>query len=223
MDLGVLPEAACLLGQDQVGPHAAPGEVPDAVGVLGAVGVGVEVPHALPPRVLEQLDDVEGVTDAFGAEPEVLVELADPLGVEVDVEELVVPEGLGHGVGERQPAHGLVGELGVESHHVGPLELADEGQGVADRGQEDVAAGFVRLGLEGDAQAEVPAADVLAAEVDGFLVAVERGPDVLGRVGLDALAAAPHDVNLGAELGPEVHGLARLPHGEAGGPRDRWP
>ena len=74
------------------------GEVPDAVGVFGAVGVGVEVPHAVPPCVLEELHDVEGVADALGAEPEVLVELADPLRVEVDVEELAVPEGLGDAV-----------------------------------------------------------------------------------------------------------------------------
>ena len=35
------------------------------------------------------LDDVEGITDPLGAEPEVLVKLADPLGIEVDVEELL--------------------------------------------------------------------------------------------------------------------------------------
>ena len=108
-----------------------------------------------------------------------------------------------------------MGELGVQTHHVGPLELADEGQGVADRGQEDVAARLVGLRLEGDAQTEVLRSDVLAAEVDGLLVAVERGTDVLGRVGLDALPAAPHHVDLGAELGPELHRFARLPHGEA--------
>ncbi len=56
------------------------------------------MPHALPPCVLEDLYDVEGVADAFGAEPEVLVELADPLRVQVDVEELAVPEGLGNAV-----------------------------------------------------------------------------------------------------------------------------
>ena len=68
------------------------GEVPHAVVVLGAVGVGVEVAHPVPPGVLEQLHQVERVTDALAPEAEVLVVLADALGVEVDVEELVVPQ-----------------------------------------------------------------------------------------------------------------------------------
>ena len=66
-----------LLPQDQVGAHAAAGEVPDAGFVLGAVGVRVEVAHARAIRVLEQLHEVERVPDALGPEPEVLVVLAD--------------------------------------------------------------------------------------------------------------------------------------------------
>ena len=207
-------EAADLVGQNQVGADAAAGEVPDAVGVFGPVGVGVEVPHAVPPGVLEDLDDVEGVTDPLGAETEVLVELADPLGVEVDVEELLLPEGLGDGVGEGQAAHRLVGELGVDSDHVGLLERPDEGEGVTDGRKEDVAPRLVRLGLEGDAQAQAAVGDVLAAEVDRFLVAVQCQADVLGGVGLDPLAPSPHHEDIGAELAPELDGLACLLDGE---------
>ena len=72
-------EALGLLAQDQVGAHAAAGEVPHAVGVLGAVGVRVEVAHAVPAGVLEQLHEVERVADALGAEAEVLVVLAGTL------------------------------------------------------------------------------------------------------------------------------------------------
>src|ERR687892_909614 len=108
LDLGVLGEAAGLVPQDEVGAHAAPGEVPHAVGVLGAVGVGVEVPHPVPAGLLQQLRQVEGVANPLAAEAEVLVELADALGVEVDVEELAVPEALAHRVVERQPRHRLV-------------------------------------------------------------------------------------------------------------------
>ena len=113
-----------------------------------------------------------------------------------------------------QARHRLVGELRVEADHVGPLELADEGQRVADGRQEDVAPRLVRLGLERDPHAVAPLADVLAAQVDRLLVAVEREPDVLGRVGLDALAAAPHHEDLGAQLGAEVDGVERLAHRE---------
>ena len=152
LDLGVVVEAARLLREDEVGAHATASEVPHAVGVLGAVGVGVEVAHARPARVLEQLHEVEGVADALGPEPEVLVELADALRVEVDVEQLPVPQRLGHGVGEVQAGHRLVGELGVQADHVRPLELVDERQRMADRRQEHVAAGLVGLRLEGDTQ-----------------------------------------------------------------------
>ena len=53
-------EARDLVLEDQVGPHAVVGEVPDSLLVLGAVGVAVEVAHAVPARVLEQLDREEG-------------------------------------------------------------------------------------------------------------------------------------------------------------------
>ena len=210
LDLLVLVEAPCLVGQDQVGAHATAGEVPDAVAVLGAVRVGVEVPHALPAGVLEELDDIEGVTDALGAEAEVLVELPDPLGVEVDVKELVVPERLRDGVREGQTAHRLVGELGVQAHHVGVFERSDEGQCVADGREEDVPAGLVRLGFEGDAQAEITGADVLTDEVDGLLVAIERKADILCRLGLDAFASTPHDEDVGAQFRTQFRRLAGL-------------
>ena len=191
-----------------------PREVPHALGVLGPVGVGVEVPHAVPAGVLEQADQVEGVADAFGSEAEVLVVLPDPLRVEVDVEQLPLPQGLGDGVRERESRHGLVGELGVEADHVGPLELADERQRVADGREEEVTARLVRLGLERDAQVVAALADVLAAQVDGFLVPVERGAHVLGRVGLHPLATAPHHVDVRAQLGAEIDGVERLAHRE---------
>ena len=44
--------------------------------------------------------------------------------------------------------------------------------------------------------------DVLADEIDRLLVAVERQPDVLGRLGLHPLAPAPQDEHVGAELAP---------------------
>src|SRR5687768_3792075 len=53
-------ELAHLLFQDEVGAHAALCELPDAVLVLGAVGVGVEVARAVVAVVLEELDQEEG-------------------------------------------------------------------------------------------------------------------------------------------------------------------
>jgi len=138
-------EAPCLLAQDQVGAHGGGRELPDAVGVLGAVRMAVEVAHAVPAGVLQELDQVEGVAHALGAEA-VVVELAGPLGIQIDMEELPLPERLGHAVVEGEARHRLVGELGVETHHLGVLELRNEGEGVADGRQQDVAARLVGLG-----------------------------------------------------------------------------
>ena len=52
-------------------------------------------------------------------------------------------------------------------------------------------------------------------QVDGLAVAVECAADVLRCVVLGALAAAPHDEGLGAELGTEVELAHRLAHREA--------
>ena len=58
---------------------------------------------------------------------------------------------------KERPLIGLVGELGVQPDHLGMLQRADEGEGVADGGEEDVAPRLVGLGLEGDAQTRGPA------------------------------------------------------------------
>ncbi len=84
------------------------------------------------------------------------------------------------------------------------LQLADERQRVADRRQQDVAPGLVRLGLKGEADVVVALAYVAAEQVDGLFVAAERGPHVLGRVRLGPLAAAPAHVGGGAQRGGQV-------------------
>src|SRR5436305_10798582 len=86
LDFGVVIEALHLLLQNQVGAHAAGGEGPDAVLVLRAVGVAVEMPHAGPAGVLEQLDEEKRRLGVVAPEPQVLVEAPRLLPVQVDVE-----------------------------------------------------------------------------------------------------------------------------------------
>src|SRR5215210_8318532 len=57
LDVGIRVELRDLLLQDEIGAHAAGSEVPDALLILGAIGVTVEVLHAVPLRVLEQLHE----------------------------------------------------------------------------------------------------------------------------------------------------------------------
>ena len=78
--------------------------------------------------------------------------------------------------------------------------------------------GSLGLGSSAMRRRRPRSADVLADEVDGLLVAVERQSHVLGGFGLHALAAAPQDEDLCPELGAELDGLARLLDREAPDP-----
>ena len=100
-----------------------------------------------------------------------------------------------------RPGHRLVRDLGVDADHLGALERRDEVQRVADGRQEDVAARLVGLGLHREAQVVALVEHVVAEHVDRLAVALERVARVLGDAGLGALAPAPEDVDLGAELG----------------------
>ena len=120
------------------------------------------------------------------------------------MEELARPQRQGDALRVVEARHLLVADLGVEADDVGVLQAVDERDRVADRRQQDVAAGLVGLGLERDAQAVALLLDVRGDGVDALGVAVVRGVEVLGGVVLGALAATPHDERVGAQLGGEV-------------------
>ncbi len=221
LHLGVLPERLGPFLQEQVGAHVGRGGRPHAVHRLRPVRLVVEVPgpvvggSAVGAAVLEQVDQRERVEEVTVAEDEVLVELGAVLAVQVDVEELVVPERLRHRVGEVEVRHLLVADLGVHPHHRLVLEARDEGEGVADGRQEDVAPRLVGLRLQGEADPVAAVLDVLGEGVDRLSVTVERGAQVLGHVHLGTLPAPPEDVGGGAELGGQVEVAHHLPEGEA--------
>ena len=72
------------------------------------------------------------------------------------------------------------------------------------RGEEDVAARLVRLGLQRDSQVRASGLDVCRDRVHPFLVALERGVQVLGPVIFRALTAAPHDKRRRTHLDGDV-------------------
>ena len=73
LDLRVGAEGPHLLAQDQVVAHAALGGGPDAVLVLGARRLEVEVPGAVVAAVLDDVDGPERAAGVAGAEAQVLV------------------------------------------------------------------------------------------------------------------------------------------------------
>jgi hypothetical protein len=124
--------------------------LPYPVHVLGAGWLEVEVARSLVAARLEDVDGPESAPSVAGAEAEVLVVPRPVLTVEVDVEELSMPERLSQAVGVVEPRQLLVTDLWVEPDHFGVLELIDEGQRVSDGGEKDVPARLVGLGLDGD-------------------------------------------------------------------------
>ena len=62
-------------------------------------------------------------------------------------------------------------------------ELVDERERMADGWQEEIAAGLVGLGLDGDVELVAAIEDVLAAQVDRLGVTIERGGNVRGDTG----------------------------------------
>ena len=108
------------------------------------------------------------------AEHQVLVVLDAALAVEVDVEQLARPQCLRDAVGEVQAGHLFVAGLRVQADDVTVLELGDEGQAMAHRGQEDIAAGFVGLRLKGDPHAVALVLDVARGGIHALLHAVQR-------------------------------------------------
>src|SRR3954469_10950698 len=90
-NLRVGPEGLHLVPQDQVVAHAGAGGLPDALDVLGArrlvVEVQVAVVGAAAARAQQRVDRPEGAAQVARPEAQVLVEARPVLAVEVDVEE----------------------------------------------------------------------------------------------------------------------------------------
>src|SRR3954464_1378230 len=133
LDLRIGIELRDLLLEDEIGAHAAGREVPDPLLIFRAVRVAVEVPHAGPLRVLEQLDEEERGLRILAAEAMVLIVAAGLLRVEIDVEELPRLERLRDTVRELEAGHGIVRDLGIQADHLRMIERIDDRQRVADR------------------------------------------------------------------------------------------
>ena len=152
LDFGIGVELRDFFLEDQVGPHAARGKVPDPGFIFGAVGVAIEVPHAGPLGILEELDEEERALGIVAAESQILVVAPNLLAVEIDVEQLPGLERLGDGVREIEARHPFVRDFRIDAHHVRMIQRINEREHVPGGRQEDVAARLVRFGLECQAQ-----------------------------------------------------------------------
>ena len=126
------------------------------------------------------------------------------------VEQLAGVERLGELVIGIQARHLDVGGFGIDADHLRMIERGDEGQHAADGRQIEVAARLVRLRLDGELDVVALAEDVIAQEVDGLAEPLGRLDRILAGVHLDALASAPEDENLRAQLGRHVDGPHHL-------------
>src|SRR5690625_37340 len=204
LHLGFGAECPHLVAQDQVVRHARCRRDPHAFVVLGTRGLVVEMHGTVVASVHQRVDHPEGASDIADAEAEILVVARTVLAVEVDVEQLVLPQRLGVPVCGVEPGHLLVTDLGVDSEHLGAIEGVDERECMTDGGEEDVAARLVRLRFDGEPQIVAAFVNVLAEHVASLAIPGEGGAYILRPARFGALASAPAHVHLCAELGSEV-------------------
>src|ERR1700722_13563689 len=84
------------------------------------------------------------------------------------------------------------------------LQLRDEGKRVPDGGKENVAARLIGLGLDGKTHGVALLDDIPGEDVEGLLVAVKRGANVLCGAGLRTFATSPEHHDARTELGSEI-------------------
>ena len=155
LDFAIGIPAGGFFFEDEVGAHTAPSEGFDTIVIVGAEGMGIEVFVAAVAHILEEFDQHESAFDVGCAKAEVLVIAPHDLVIEVDMEELAHFPGLGDAMQKVQPGHRFVGNFGIDADHFGVVEGVDEGQGMPDGGQKDVASGFVGLGFDGELEVVV--------------------------------------------------------------------
>lgn len=98
---------------------------------------------------------------------------------------------------------------------LGALQGVDERDRVAEGGEQDVAARLVRLRLDREPDVVALVGHVVAEQVDGLPVALQRGTHVFRRVVLRALATTPHDERARTELCAQVELTEHLAQREA--------
>ena len=151
--------------------------------VLGAGRLVVEVPRAVVgaaavrAAVLQQVDQAEGVDQVAVPEHQVLVELDAALAVEVDVEQLAVPQRLGdrRARSSARPS-ARARPRGSTPTMSGWSSECDERQRVPDGRQQDVAARLVRLRLDREPDVVALVGDVAGEQVHRLAVAVRARP-----------------------------------------------
>ena len=83
---------------------------------------------------------------------EVLIKAADVLVVEVNMEKFTGIPGLRHGVHKVQAGHHIMRHFRVNAHHFRVIEGGDKAKHGACRGQINVTAWFIGLGLDREPQ-----------------------------------------------------------------------
>ena len=91
------------------------------------------------------------------------------------MEELAGVQRLRQGVRVVQAGHLLVSGFGVQADDITVVELGNQSQSVTNGGKEDIAAGFVGLGLKTDAEVVSAGLDVSRNSIQAFAVAIKSG------------------------------------------------
>src|SRR5665213_235075 len=124
--------------------------------------------------IFEEIHQTKCVQEVAMAKDEILVVLRASLTVEVDMEQLSLPKGLGDAVHEVHPGHLLMPDLRIDTDHLAVFERRDERQSAPHRWQDDVASRFVGLGFDCEPDRVALIEAVLSKQVNALAVAIKR-------------------------------------------------
>ncbi len=112
----------------------------------------------------------------------------------------------------------LVTDLRVNTEQLGALQGLDESHSVTDRWQQDVAARFIRLRLDGETDVMSLVGHVLGEQGSRLRDSARAHPGCLSPCRIRHLATAPHDQGSGPEFCTEVKLAQSLAQSEATDP-----
>ena len=100
-------------------------------------------------------------------------------------------------------------DLGIHTHHFRMIERGDKAEHSAGCRQIDIAAWLIRR-LRHEFVVIALVDGILAKEIHGLALPLQRFPGVLGGIDFGAFASAPEDVDVRPEFGSQIHRTHRF-------------
>ena len=133
-------------------------------------------------------------------EDEILIVFRTMLTVEINVEQLALPESLRNSMNKVESSHLLVTNLWVNSDHLWVIQGVDEGERVADCWKEDISTRLIWLRFDSKLNVVALIFYITTQDIEAFAITLECNIGILRAIRLCAFTAAPANINLCAKF-----------------------